>query len=168
MIPIRTILHPTDFSMHSEHAYRLACSLARDHGARLVVLHVVSGLASGEFVWDLYPSSGGYKEVLEEKLHMLAAPDPRVPMEYRLEEGDAAKRILRVAEETRCDLIVMGTHGRTGLGRLLVGSVAEEVVRKATCGVLTMKLPHADALPSWELASEEAGKSAPAPVPPQG
>ncbi len=165
MLPIRTILHPTDFSMHSEHAYGLACSLACDHGARLVILHVVSGLASGEVVWNLARPSEDYKEAMEEKLHMLAAPDPRVLMEYRLEEGDPAKQIVRVAHETKCDLIVMGTHGRAGLSHLLLGSVAEEVVRKAPCAVLTMKIPHADALPSSELSPEEPQKSSPAPMP---
>ena len=164
MLPIRSILHPTDFSMHSEHAYRLACSLARDHGACLVVLHVVSGLKSGEVVWDLFQPSQDYKEALEEKLHMLAAPDPRIPMEFRLEEGDPGKQILRVAQDTKCDLIVMGTHGRTGLAHLILGSVAEEVVRKAPCAVLTMKIPHADALPSWEVTSEKAEKGSPVPT----
>jgi universal stress protein A len=56
-------------------------------------------------------------------------------------EGDPAEMILRVAEEVHADLIVMGTHGRTGLSRLLMGSVAEQVVRRAPCPVLTMKAP---------------------------
>jgi nucleotide-binding universal stress UspA family protein len=70
--------------------------------------------------------------------------DPAVKIEHRLAEGDPAREILRVARETGCDLIVMGTHGWTGLGRLLMGSVAEQVVRKATCPVLTVKTPIPD------------------------
>jgi nucleotide-binding universal stress UspA family protein len=62
-------------------------------------------------------------------------------MEYHLEAGDPATEILRVAREVPCDLIVLGTHGRTGLTRLVLGSVAEEVLRKAPCSVLTVKAP---------------------------
>ena len=62
-------------------------------------------------------------------------------MDTRVHEGDPATQIVRVAQETRCDLIVLGTHGRTGLGRLLMGSVAEQVLRKAPCPVLTVKTP---------------------------
>ena len=60
-------------------------------------------------------------------------------LEHRLEEGDPATMILNVAQETGAGLIVMGTHGRTGLERLLMGSVAEQVMRKAPCPVLTMR-----------------------------
>jgi nucleotide-binding universal stress UspA family protein len=60
-----------------------------------------------------------------------------------LAEGDPAAEIIRAAQETGAELIVMGTHGRTGLQRLLMGSVAEQVLRKASCPVLTVKAPHA-------------------------
>jgi len=72
-------------------------------------------------------------------------------VEHRLEEGDTAKVILDVALEIGAGLIVMGTHGRTGLGRLLLGSVAEQVLRKAPCPVLTAKFPLAEA-PEVQLA----------------
>ena len=75
------------------------------------------------------------------ELRDLRTPDENVHVEHRLEEGDAAKRILEVAQEIQAGLIVMGTHGRTGLGRLLLGSVAEHVLRKATCPVLTVRVP---------------------------
>jgi nucleotide-binding universal stress UspA family protein len=168
MLPIYSILHPTDFSMHSEYAYRFACSLARDHGARMIVLHVVSRLPREVAVWDLFQRSREYREVLEERLHMLAAPDPQVPMEYVLEDGDPAKQIVHAAQEHKCDLIVMGTHGRTGLNRLLLGSVAEEVVRKAPCAVLIMKPPQAGVLPSWDRSPEEAVQRMHAPAPSPG
>jgi nucleotide-binding universal stress UspA family protein len=64
-----------------------------------------------------------------------------MPVERRLEEGLAVTEVLRVAQEVNADLIVMGTHGRTGLARLLMGSVAEQVLRKALCPVLTVKTP---------------------------
>lgn len=138
MLQLQTILHPTDFSDRSEYAFRLAGSLARDHGARLVVLHVMPPpVAYGEtgFVMELQ----GYRATVEKELHQVRLPDPGVHVEYRLEEGNAASLIVEVASETNCDLIVMGTHGRTGLRRLLLGSVAEKVMRKAPCPVLTVK-----------------------------
>jgi nucleotide-binding universal stress UspA family protein len=160
MLPIRTILHPTDFSPYSDYAFRLACSLARDYGARLVVLHVeappvivyTEGLIPPEPVED--------KAQLRERLHQLQPGDPKVPVEHYLAEGNAVAEILRTAEDTRCDLILMGTHGRTGLGRLLMGSVAEQVVRRAPCPVVTVKTPLAGTRPSSEPARETAGTPA--------
>ncbi len=143
MTPIRTILHPTDFSATSRHAFELACSLARDHGARLIVLHVLERpviLQSG--VMTPPPPSEGLEQQREEarqQLQRVRPDDESIRVERRLEEGDAATAVLQVARETSCDLIVMGTHGRTGLARLLMGSVAEKVLRGATCPVLTVK-----------------------------
>jgi nucleotide-binding universal stress UspA family protein len=139
MLPIRTILHPTDFSATSNCALRLACSLARDRNARLIVLHVVPGSLAAE--------KRGFGEELDEELNRMEIPDPQLRVERRLEEGDPVAQVLRVAEEEGCDLIVMGTHGRTGLGRLLMGSVAEQVVRNGTCPVLTVKLPQPQVRP---------------------
>jgi nucleotide-binding universal stress UspA family protein len=147
MLPIRTVLHPTDFSEHSDHAFRFACSVARDYGARLVLVHVVPPpLVHGEVVARRQPD--GYHEQLARELDRLQPRDPETPVERLLKDGDPAAVILRVAEEVPCDLIVMGTHGRTGLGRLLMGSVAEQVVRRAPCPVLTVKLPRREAPPS--------------------
>ena len=150
---IQTILHPTDFSENSRYAFQSVCALARDNHATLLVLHVmmpsVSPLAqAGTLAWeddgtvhvpDPLPSAES-----QESLAQLPWPqpsDPRIRVEYRLAEGDPAEEILRLSELLRCDLIVMGTHGRTGLGRLLTGSVAEEVLRKAVCPVLVVKTP---------------------------
>jgi nucleotide-binding universal stress UspA family protein len=83
----------------------------------------------------------GYREQAEKKLHAMKAPDENIRVETRLEDGDPVKTILRVADEAKAGLIVIGTHGRTGLGRVLMGSVAEQVVRRATCPVLTVKNP---------------------------
>jgi nucleotide-binding universal stress UspA family protein len=142
MLKIRTILHATDFSEPSQNAFHLACSLARDHGASLVVLHVAPApiFAYGGVMTAPPPPEPDRTELLAQ-LRQLRAPDPKVPVEHVLAEGDADAEILRVARETHSDLIVLGTHGRTGLGRLLMGSVAEKVVRKAPCPVLTVKTP---------------------------
>jgi nucleotide-binding universal stress UspA family protein len=71
----------------------------------------------------------------------MQAPDQNVRVEHRLEEGHAATVILQAADDVQAGLIIMGTHGRTGLGRLLLGSVAEHVLREAHCPVLTVKIP---------------------------
>jgi len=141
MLPIHTVLHPTDFSERSQNALRLACALARDYCARLVVLHAAMPptVVYGEGALPLDPEIA-YREAHEE-LNRLAIPNNDVRAERRFEEGDPAGTILRVARELPADLIVMGTHGRTGLARLLMGSVAERVMRKASCPVLTVTTP---------------------------
>jgi nucleotide-binding universal stress UspA family protein len=140
MLPAHTILFPTDFSENTRHAFSLACSLARDCGARIVVLHVTPPPLSHERLEaDRDPEE--YYGVLWKALRQIHAADENVPVEHRLEEGEPATQILRVAKETKAGLIVMGTHGRTGLGRLLLGSVAEWVLRQAPCPVLTVRIP---------------------------
>src|SRR5262249_52219519 len=115
-------------------------SLARDHGARVILLHVYPPpISHGEVV--ARRQDNGYEEDLWQQLERWRSPYPEVPVEPRLAEGVAAAEILAAAREMNTDLIVMGTHGRTGLRRLLMGSVAEEVVRRASCPVLTMTTP---------------------------
>jgi nucleotide-binding universal stress UspA family protein len=93
---------------------------------------------------------------LKERLSQLRAQAPGADVTCRLEEGDPVTEILAVAKEARCDLIVLGTHGWTGLARLLMGSVAEQVLRKAPCPVVTVKTPF-PARPAEEgLIPEEA------------
>jgi len=136
MLPIKTILHPTDFSELSDAAFQLACSLARDHKGRIVVLHVVPPPQShGEVI--ARQQGEGYHADLWRMLEDIRPEDAAVPVERRLEDGDPAETILRVAGEEGADLIVLGTHGRGALGKLLMGSVAEKVVRGAPCPVLT-------------------------------
>jgi nucleotide-binding universal stress UspA family protein len=160
MLSIRTILHPTDFSERSEHAFHLACSLARDHGARVVLLHVVS-IPVAAYEGVVLPPP--IEEATEDAKRRLSQMEPAgIPVEHRVAEGDAAEMILRVAEEVHADLIVMGTHGRTGLSRLLMGSVAEQVVRRAPCPVLTTKSPFPADQP--EGRQTEAGATVPVPV----
>jgi nucleotide-binding universal stress UspA family protein len=143
MFAIRAILHPTDFSDLSRGALELACSLARDHDAELIICHVAPPpiVAAGEVVLE-FPASA--TEQLAGELDQVKPTDPRVRVAHRLLQGDPATEIVRLATEAKADLIVMGTHGRSGFGRLLMGSVAEQVMRKAPCPVVTMKASPAD------------------------
>jgi nucleotide-binding universal stress UspA family protein len=136
MLALRTILHPTDFSPLASRAFDVACSLALDYKARLVLLHVHEPPTP---MGELVPAEPAeIHQLLLRDLHDLKTP-PGIDVDYRLETGAVAERVLGAAAETRCDLIVIGTHGRGGLGRLLLGSVTESVLRKATCMVLTVK-----------------------------
>jgi nucleotide-binding universal stress UspA family protein len=137
MFAIRTILHPTDFSQPAAAAFRVARALAHDHEARLVVLHVLPPLLSDTSAAALEPVHDWEEQGA--KMRRLCPADPRLRVEYRQVEDDPAAGILRVAGEQGCDLIVLGTHGRTGLARLLLGSVAEKTLRHAACPVLTVR-----------------------------
>lgn len=145
MLPISTILHPTDFSEESREAFRVACALSRDYGARLVVLHVSTPpvavfAGDGVTMMPIHPADD--REQLWDELRQIKPVNARVAVEHRLLEGDAATEIVRAAKEIECDMVVMGTHGRSGLGKLLLGSVAEHVLRNATCPVLTIRRPN--------------------------
>jgi nucleotide-binding universal stress UspA family protein len=137
MLSIRRILHPTDFSDSSKQAFRLACALAHDHRARLIVVHVLpDGMVPlNEMMTPLREEHAEVKRQLEQ----VQARDPKLRLEHRLLFGDPVVEICRLAKETKAGLIVMGTHGRSGLSRFLMGSVAEQVVRKAACPVLTVR-----------------------------
>jgi nucleotide-binding universal stress UspA family protein len=144
MYPMKLILHPTDFSEHSRHALNLACALAQHNNARVLLAHVVTlpppppqpyneaGLASYEDI-----NSGE----IDARMAQIRAEHPNIEFEEALSEGKPAIEILRIARESNCDAIVIGTHGRSGLGRLLMGSVAEKIVREASCPVITVKAP---------------------------
>jgi nucleotide-binding universal stress UspA family protein len=139
MLPIRTIVHPTDFSANSQCAWEMACALARDYGARLLLVHVEPPLpVFSEFA---VPPESVDQRALERQLAQIKPTDSKLTVTRTLLVGDEASEINKFAENNLADLIVMGTHGRTGLGRLLMGSVAEMVVRQAPCPVLTVKTP---------------------------
>jgi nucleotide-binding universal stress UspA family protein len=141
MLPIKTILLPTDFSKSSEAALRFACALARDYQARLLLLHVVEPPVYYGELGMAVPLPADFDESLRRRLEQLVPPESGVAADTMLVEGNAAREILRVAEEQHCDLIVMGTHGRSGLSRVVLGSVAEDVVRHSRVPVLTLKTP---------------------------
>lgn len=144
MNAIRTILHPTDFSAASHYAMELACMLAREQKARLLLLHVVPRLQPKEgppplddkYQYELRQ----YQEEMKARLRSLAMADSTIQIEHLQKEGEVADVIGRVAAEISCDLIVMGTHGRTGQQRLLMGGTSEMVLRDTTCPVVLVKL----------------------------
>ena len=140
MLPIQTIVHPTDFSANSQIAWEMACSLARDYKARLLLVHVEPPLPSFAELGAVPPEPVD-RRALERQLAQIRPTDSALAVTRTLLDGDEASEINRFAEKVNADLIVMGTHGRTGLGRLLMGSVAEEVLRQAPCPVLTVKAP---------------------------
>jgi nucleotide-binding universal stress UspA family protein len=153
MAVIRTIVHPTDFSAWSEEAFEVACSLARDYDAQLFILHVASlpDMAFGETPEADHPGPSA-------QLHHIEATDAGVRVRHRLVEGEPAGQIVQFADEVQADLIIMGTHGRTGVRRLLLGSVAEHVLRRALCPVLTITIPDLhEAVPRRRLQREHIG-----------
>lgn len=147
MLPIHTILHPTDFSVHAERAFELACSLADHHTARLIVLHVEEQPVAtyGEAI----RSPPGQRIALEERLQNIQSSDAKVSIEHRLEQGMSVSEILRVAQDTDCNLIVMGTQGSLSAGKSVlpgrwVGSVAGRVLQSAACPVMIVNNPDSD------------------------
>jgi nucleotide-binding universal stress UspA family protein len=133
------ILHPTDYSEGSRQAFELACQIARDGGNRLMVMHVAEPVwVSSSGMASLPPLPKGYRDSWESRLRLMLPRDPAVPIEHRLEEGNIAAAILRVAEEIPCDLIAMSGGERTWLGQLLKGHISREVERGAPCPVLRL------------------------------
>jgi nucleotide-binding universal stress UspA family protein len=141
MLTVRTVLYPTDFSDPSRPAFELACSIAREYAADLLVLHVLTPSVVAAPNGMVVTGPSDETEWAGAQMDHLRPADPFVSVGHRLVEGDPAHEILRVAETLPADLIVMGTHGRTGLSRVLMGSVAESVMRKARCPVLTVRNP---------------------------
>lgn len=136
------ILHPTDFSEGSDAALSTARALAQDRGARLVLVHVLplEGVIGGNI--PIHLDDRGIRESLAAMGRKLDGPDLKYRVETRLAHGDPASEIARAAgDEDGVPLVVMGTHGRGGLGRMLFGSVAEAVLRHAPCPVLAVKAP---------------------------
>lgn len=142
---LRTVLAPTDFSEQSREGLALARDVALRYGARLVVLHVVDDALPA-----LLPDVAGFR--YDDLSHTLAEraeaslpeffPAPEgdaIDIDYRVEFGVPHAEIVRVAEELPADLIVIATHGRTGAMHLLIGSVAEKVIRGCSCPVLVSK-----------------------------
>jgi universal stress protein A len=138
---IRTILVPTDFSTYAEHAWQEALAIATRDKARVLLLHVLPFLT---FTWvdEWSLARPQFEEIIqrdaEQQLQTLAAQQP-VPIETHVLWGDPATTICDVAKTRPCELIVMSTHGRTGLAHVFIGSVAERVVRYAPCTVLIVR-----------------------------
>jgi nucleotide-binding universal stress UspA family protein len=158
---IHKILHPTDYSDLSRPAFEFACALARDFGAELILCHVGPPpiIAAGEGAVIDFPT--GEAEQMTARLEQLKPGDARVQATHKLLRGVPADEIVRLAGEAKVELIVLGTHGRGGLSRLLMGSVAEGVMRKAPCPVVTVKAPlPLDRAPTQAGETETAGQPA--------
>jgi nucleotide-binding universal stress UspA family protein len=142
----RRILHPSDFSSVSNAAFAKALDLAKADGAELLIVHVLAPL--GALVGDGYVSPRTYDE-LERAQHaqaqkqldrmMARAKKAGVRASCMLVDGVPWQEVVKLARSRRADLVVMGTHGRSGFAKLFLGSVAERVVATASCPVLTVR-----------------------------
>jgi universal stress protein A len=156
------MLVPVDFSPTSESAVEYAQELAARFDARIELLHVVEDpIASG--AWEPDASYLTIPELLarfvedaERRLGDIKSQlmDAGIAVETRVVTGAPARGIVHAALEDGCDLIVMGTHGRTGLSHMLMGSVAERVIRTAVCPVLTVRHRPAETLEAKAVAVE--------------
>ena len=146
---LRQILLPTDFSGCANYALPYAAAVARATGARIICVHVVetvvptvgyTGLTEPMPIADI---SEQLEDSAERELPRLTDCEELngVEVEEVIVHGDAAAEIVSLAEEREADLIVIASHGRTGLGRMIFGSTAEAVVRHASCPVLVVKPP---------------------------
>jgi nucleotide-binding universal stress UspA family protein len=147
----KTIIFPTDFSTASDAALVHAEALAKQMNARLLIVHVEEpplAYGGGELYYGLpEPNSERILKMLED----VRPSDPSVPYTHRLTMGDPAGEVVRIATEEAAEMIILGTHGRTGMTRLLMGSVAEMIVRRAPCPVLVYR----------EMAEKLARRKAP-------
>ena len=146
MLP-RKILVPTDFSEHADHALEYAVTLAAQLDATIHLVHSVSvamaglpevGIAYGAMMMETTTKEA--QNELDTRVARYRSCVSLAPV--RIEIGDPRDVIDQVAKTIGADLIVMGTHGRRGLRRMLLGSVAETVVRSAPCPVLTVRTKH--------------------------
>ncbi|QDU93577.1 universal stress protein [Lignipirellula cremea] len=134
----RKILFPTDFSHTGDAAMAVATALARDSEAELLIVHVEEAPPTYEgalYYGMVMPDTAAQQQMLDS----VRPTDTRVACRRFLLEGPPAQALVQFAAEEGVDLIVMGTHGRTGLSRLLMGSVAEEVIRHSKVPVLSLR-----------------------------
>ncbi|MCC7475948.1 MAG: universal stress protein [Pirellulales bacterium] len=142
----KSILFPTDFSEYNEYALEFASQLAAESGATLHIVYVhdtrdlstAMGEASYLYAADWEEARGR----AEARLKQVVPPDANVACEHHFLLGLPDAEIVGFATDHGIDLIVMASHGRSGLSRLVMGSVAEAVLRKAPCPVLVVKQPH--------------------------
>ena len=146
MSRIKRIMHPTDFSPASSPAYKRAVDLARDNRAELLVVHVLTpavpivadGYVSPQVYEDMASATRAYaRKHLDDLVGKAKRAGARV--KGLLLEGVPHERIAQAARSRKADMIVIGTHGRTGLAKLFLGSVASRVLAAAPCPVLTVK-----------------------------
>jgi nucleotide-binding universal stress UspA family protein len=157
MIDLKRILVPIDFSETSDAALRYGAELARRFSARLWLLHVPEHpgeAAEAEYPIGLFETM---HNAAHDRLSHLLSDEERHELqpECAMRLGTPWEEIVRHAKEHEIDLIVMGTHGREGVARVLLGSVAEKVVRKASCPVLTVHHPEHE----FVMQAEAVGRS---------
>jgi nucleotide-binding universal stress UspA family protein len=143
---IKTILFPTDFSQGARAAMEYAVALARDYKARLILLYVIQDISIAE--WYI-PSSISAADLVEDMQRSAEREIDKLGIEIAgavatveklVVRGVPFVEIIRTAKERKADIIVIGTHGRTGIDHMLFGSTAEKVVRKSSCPVLTVRM----------------------------
>jgi universal stress protein A len=144
---LRRVLHATDFSRASQRAFGQAVDMAQQNKAELWLLHVLTPVTNyviGEYDTDptLYArlDESAYRDA-QAALSALTqrAEKAKIKVTSKLVRGTPQDQILQVAKSSKADMIVIGTHGRTGLSKLFMGSVAGKVVSAATCPVLTVR-----------------------------
>ncbi|MFW6129420.1 MAG: universal stress protein [Candidatus Aminicenantaceae bacterium] len=147
MLPINKILWPTDFSEPSYNALKSAVEMAEKFGSTLYLVHVIAPIPAvagpmGPAGFDVSLYQEELKKSASKKLKQIS--ENKVPEKIKIQtiikHGEAATEINRAAKEENIDLIVIATHGETGLGHLIFGSVAEKVVRNASSPVLTIRV----------------------------
>jgi nucleotide-binding universal stress UspA family protein len=154
MIEIRRVLCPIDFSDCSRRALDHAVTIAKWYDSTITLVHVspivpLAAYAPGSGVVPSANLSPEERESLLTSMKQFAAAEagPDIRFDHILGEGGTAAQILNAAETLASDLLVIGTHGRSGFERLMLGSVTEKVLRKATCPVLSVSPHSADAVP---------------------
>jgi nucleotide-binding universal stress UspA family protein len=155
MIRMKTILHPTDFSVPSAYALEYAVACARKFEAKLYLLHVIPDIQIGTYfglstiptppqlLIDFDKIMMDIEKQVSQALEEALPPEVRrtIPLECLIRHGAPFLEIIRCAEQIGADMIVCGTHGRTGLKQAIIGTVAEKVVRKSRCPVLSVRHP---------------------------
>jgi nucleotide-binding universal stress UspA family protein len=145
MLPFKRILCPTDFSEPSSQAFTIAGELASQFGAEVLLVHVVSAVPAlppdPNYVFRVPEYEQALHGDARRKLETLADDIGKQGVRARtvVGHGNAGGEIVRIAKEEGADLIVIATHGSTGLEHVLFGSVAERVVRLAQCPVLSVR-----------------------------
>lgn len=145
---IKTILFPTDFSEGSANATPYAVDLTKKYGAKIFIIHVVYDIAKATGLYVPHANMDElYKDIetnAQKECERWCAEELRgyKEVEHRVMRGVPHEEILRFARENKIGLIIMGTHSRKGLDRIIFGSTAERVVRQSECPVLTVGAPH--------------------------
>lgn len=158
---IKTILVPVDFSRFSDHALDYAIAFAKDFGAEIHLLKVAAPVSMPQYLEELVSSHAELFSVeADDSVARLGELKERcrasgVKVEAHLASGEVSETIAATAESIGADLIIMGTHGRTGLTHALLGSVAEKTLKSAKCPVLTVKLKeHEFVMPGAQAAPQ--------------